>query len=124
MCFICYKAQVGDSGLFSIAPTLLLSRLTQHLRDAFAFAWASALKVKNLDYARPESITNLFPLDGARLSKLIVIFNIWSHNDGAGLGISNLLHQKRKFSVLRLRYTFSPVSELRHKELMGPLCIQ
>lgn len=86
MCFICYEAQAADSGLLSITLTSLVSQLMKHWRDASTLAWASAFQVKSLNYGRPESVTDLFPLDGAGLSKLTVMFNILSHNDEAGWG--------------------------------------
>lgn len=57
MCFVCYEAEVGVTGLFTISYTSLALK---YPRDVFASARASALKVKNINYGRPESVPHLF----------------------------------------------------------------
>lgn len=124
MCFICYEAQAADSGLLSTTLTSLISRLTKHWRDASTLAWASAFQVKSLNYGRPESVTDLFPLDGAGLSKLTVMFNILSHNDEAGWGYLQPNSPKEEILRTQAPPTFCQVSERRHKKPMGPLCME
>lgn len=50
------------------------------------------------------------------LSKVTMVFSMWTHDDGGVSGIFNPIHQRRQIVVLRLLCTFSKISELRQKE--------
>lgn len=74
-----------DSGLFSITLTSLISRLTKTLERCLHTCLGFSILSKKSQLRQTRVCYGPFsPLDGARLSKLMVIFNILSHNDEAG----------------------------------------